>query len=83
MEAIAGGLYSLGYSASDVEQFVLDADWNSLLSDKITWKEIDIFHKDEYPGYPLRLIFNKGEKPSLPSGMIQGLLLFMAKNKII
>ncbi|NJO91471.1 MAG: hypothetical protein HC831_22800 [Chloroflexia bacterium] len=72
MGSIVGGLYSLGYSAKDIEQFVHEADWNALLSDKITWKEIDIFHKDEYPGYPIKLIFNKGEKPSLPSGMIQG-----------
>jgi len=72
MGSIVGGLYALGYSASEIEQFVQAADWDMLLSDRITWRDVGILHKDEYPGYPLKFIFNKGQKPSLPSGMIEG-----------
>ena len=72
MGSIVGGLYALGYSASEIEEFVNNADWTTLLSDKFTWRDVGIFRKDQYPGYPLKFIFNKGQKPSLPSGMIQG-----------
>jgi NTE family protein len=72
MGSIVGGLYSLGYTASEIEQFVLKADWSVLLSDKITWRDVAAFHKDEYPSYSLKFIFNKGHKPGLPSGMIEG-----------
>jgi NTE family protein len=72
MGSIVGGLYSIGYTADEIESLIKKVDWSVLLSDKITWKEVGIFHKDLYPGYPLKFIFNKGQKPSLPSGMIQG-----------
>ncbi len=72
MGSIVAGLYALGYSAEELETLVVAADWNDLLTDKITLKDIPIFNKDDYPGYPLKMEFLKGAKLSLPTGMIKG-----------
>lgn len=71
MGALVAALYSLGYSACQLEEFVIKADWNDLLTDKITLRDIPAFEKNDYPGYPLKMFF-KGAKPTLPSGMIRG-----------
>lgn len=72
MGSIVAALYSLGYSAKQMEELVTEADWDDLLTDKISLRDIPIFEKKDYPGYPLKMFFNNGIKPSLPSGMIQG-----------
>jgi len=72
MGALVGALYSLGYSAEQLEEFVVNADWDDILSDRIPFNKISIFDKDNYPGYPLQLKFNDQLTPSLPSGAIQG-----------
>lgn len=72
MGSIVAGLYALGYSAEELEQLVTEANWNDLLTDKITLRDIPIQEKEDYPGYPLQMSFKKGAKLSLPSGMIEG-----------
>ncbi len=72
MGSIVAGLYSLGYSANQIEEIVVSIDWDNLLSDKIKLREISIIEKHNYPGYPLTITFDKNKKPSLPSGMIDG-----------
>ena len=72
MGAIVGALYSLGYSADQLEEIVVNIDWKDILSDNISIRDIPVFDKNEYPGYPLKMFFNNGMVPSLPSGMIQG-----------
>lgn len=72
MGAIIGGLYALGYSADEIEKMVYEMDWIKMFSDEISYKEIDVFWKQEYPELPLKLTFNLWEMPSLPKGVIQG-----------
>ena len=72
MGSLVAALYSLGYSAEQLETIITNADWNDLLTDKITLRDIPIFEKEDYPGYPLRLSLNDNGKLTLPSGMIKG-----------
>jgi len=72
MGSLVAALYSLGYSANQLDSIVTNADWNDLLTDKITLRDIPIFEKEDYPGYPLKLSLNKDGKLTLPSGMIKG-----------
>jgi len=72
MGSIVGALYSLGYSATQLERIVTETDWEMLFSDKISFRDIPILDKNNYPGYPLKMAFVNGVKPSLPTGMIQG-----------
>ncbi len=72
MGSIVAALYSQGYTASQIEKIVTNMDWDNLLADKIPLKDIMIIEKDNYPGYPLEINFDNQNKPSLPSGMIDG-----------
>jgi NTE family protein len=72
MGALVGALYSLGYSAHQLDSIASYADWNDLLSDKINLKSIPIFKKEDYPGFPFKMHFSNNYKPELPSGMISG-----------
>jgi len=72
MGAIVGGLYALGYSAAEIETITNEMDWIKMFSDEITYREIDVFWKQEYPELPLKLTFNLWEKPTLPKGVVQG-----------
>jgi NTE family protein len=72
MGSIIGALYSLGYSPDEIEKMVLDMDWVNILSDELTYKEIDIFWKQDYPELPLKMAFTFTELPNLPNGIIQG-----------
>jgi NTE family protein len=83
MGSIVAGLYSLGYSADQLETIISEADWNDILSDKITLKDIPIFEKDNYPGYPLQLSINEKGKLSLPSGMIKGQKIHSTLSKLV
>jgi len=72
MGSIVGALYALGYSAHELENIVKGTDWNDVLSDNISIRDIPIFDKKDYPGYPVKMSITHGIKPRLPSGMIQG-----------
>ncbi len=72
MGAIVAALYSMGYTAKQIEDIVISADWDDLLSDDIKLREISILEKNDYPGYPLKIPFSKNDKPTLPSGIIEG-----------
>ncbi|NQU34195.1 MAG: patatin-like phospholipase family protein [Bacteroidetes bacterium] len=51
MGSLVAALYSLGYSADELEVIVFNADWNELLTDNITLRDIPIFEKEDYLGY--------------------------------
>jgi len=72
MGSIVGALYALGYSANELEDIVNHIDWNDVLSDKITIYDIPIFDKNDYPGYPLKMVFDGSIIPKLPSGLNHG-----------
>ncbi|MBP1672340.1 MAG: patatin [Bacteroidetes bacterium] len=72
MGSIIGALYSLGYSPDEIEQLVLNMDWVNILSDELSYKEIDIFWKQDYPELPLKMSFTFTDLPTLPNGLIQG-----------
>ena len=72
MGSIIGALYSLGYSPDEIEKLVVDMDWVNIMSDEMTYKEIDIFWKQDYPELPLKMSLSFTELPTLPNGIIQG-----------
>ena len=72
MGSIIGALYALGYSPDEIEKMVVEMDWVDIMSDELTYKEIDIFWKQDYPELPLKMSLSFSELPSLPNGIIQG-----------
>ena len=70
---IVGGLYSIGYSAQDIEDFTKRQDWNALLTDGVERRYKSRFKQDFEHKYFLKLGINKEDKKlSFPSGLIVG-----------
>lgn len=70
---IVGALYSIGYSAQDIEDFVKEQDWEMLLMDKVPRKLKSPFKQNFEQKYLLQLSLSKNDKKlTLPSGFIRG-----------
>ena len=74
MGSIVGGLYALGYSASEIEHFALQTDWNEVLAPNIPLNYVALEEKHDYGRYLISFPLKDG-KPQLPSGLIEGQLL--------
>ncbi len=71
MGSIIGGLYAIGYSPEELEQITQEADWDRLLSNQISLKEVAYEEKKYYGRYVLDLPI-RNLRPGLPSGLIEG-----------
>ncbi len=70
---IVGALYSIGFSAQDIEDFVREQDWEMLLFDKVPRKLKTPFKQNYEQKYLLEFdLDTKEKKLSLPSGYVQG-----------
>lgn len=59
MGAIVGGLYSIGYTASEIDSMVRVQDWTMLLSDRITRNNLTFPEKENSERYIISLPFGK------------------------
>ncbi|WP_422004608.1 patatin-like phospholipase family protein [Roseivirga pacifica] len=75
MGAVVGALYSLGYSAHEIDSIAKTADWSMLLSNDISFQDVAIEEKDYFGRYILELPM-KGTSPQLPKGIIGGQNLY-------
>ena len=71
MGSIIGGLYSIGYTADEIEQIALSIEWESVLSNEIQLDEITFEEKAYYGRYIAELPLD-GIKIGLPRGLIEG-----------
>jgi NTE family protein len=51
MGSIVGGLYSIGYTADELKDIVLGADWDLLLTNKIPFDKVTFEEKAYYGKY--------------------------------
>jgi NTE family protein len=72
MGGIIGGLYSIGYSANDLQQMALSQNWPELLSDNVSRIDLDQVSRINRQRYVLALPLSDGEKVSMQSGLIKG-----------
>jgi len=71
MGSIVGGLYAAGYSANQIDSIIHTINWEYLLSDAISRRELSITEKHEKDRFKLSFPFSrKGIK--LPEGIIRG-----------
>ena len=72
MGSLVGGIYSIGYNASELETLVKSLNWETILSDDVS--RFDLSQNDQLlkQRYFLSLPFSGENKPSLPQGMIRG-----------
>ncbi|MFC1613698.1 patatin-like phospholipase family protein [Gemmatimonadota bacterium] len=71
MGSIVGALYSIGYDTGMIEQIALEMDWDQLLTDKISMRNISVIEKKEEGRYVGSFPIRKG-KIELPTGLIAG-----------
>ena len=71
MGSIIGGLYSIGYSADELEELVTVVDWDQVLTNIIPMDKVAIEEKGYYGRY-LMNFFMQDKKLSLPKGVIDG-----------
>ncbi len=71
MGSIMGGLYSIGYNATELDSIIRGINWEQMLSDKVPLSAVVPVEKHDYN----RFLFSFGiEKkgPQLPAGLISG-----------
>lgn len=71
MGALVGGLYSMGYSIYDIEEMALTQDWDLVLNDKVSRRDMGNYEKLDSERYVFSLGL-KGREISLPPGLIYG-----------
>lgn len=72
MGAIVGGLYSIGYTPSEIDSIVKAQDWTMLLSDRIERSSQSFPEKELSERYILSLPFGKDKKDRVIKGVIKG-----------
>ncbi len=70
MGAIVGALYSLGYSADEIEAKILAIDWDLILTNQVPLNSIAFEEKEYYNRYMIEFPFSDG-RVRLPNGMIE------------
>lgn len=70
--SIVGGLYSIGYTADDIEKMARQSDWTELLSDYVPRRELDLSSKIEHQRYVFNLPVSEKKLFTLPGGMVNG-----------
>lgn len=71
MGSIVGGLYSIGYSADELEKIVSEVNWDLILTNKIPLDKVTFEEKQFYGRYLIDL-YLKNKQLQFPSGVIEG-----------
>jgi len=71
MGAIIGGLYSLGYSSSDITEMVNQTNWNKILTDQVSMNKIVMEEKPIADRFLIKFPIRNYEF-KLPSGLNEG-----------
>jgi len=71
MGSIVGGLYALGYTSYQLELYVKEANWESLLTDRVLRRHVSIYEKGERKRYWVQIPVT-GRRIELPMGILTG-----------
>lgn len=75
MGSIIAALYASGYSAEQMEEVILEINWDQILSNKVPLNYISYEEKEYYDRYLVGIPINKKLKPELGSGLLHGQML--------
>ncbi|MBC8196550.1 MAG: patatin-like phospholipase family protein [Candidatus Marinimicrobia bacterium] len=79
--AIAGAMYSVGFSGIEIEQMAHNTNWEAMFTDQVPRRNLPYFEKKDYGKYQLEFRLNK-LKPVEPDGFIHGQSALLELNKI-
>ena len=69
MGAIIGGLYAIGYTASELDSLIMAQDWNVVMSDRIPRSSRSFQSKRRQDEYVLRIPFGAGDYSRFSAGI--------------
>ncbi len=72
MGAIVGGLYSVGYSANEIDSLVQAQNWTTLLSDRVDRSSLSFPEKENAERFLVTIPFGLEKKDRNFSGVIKG-----------
>lgn len=72
MGSIVGGLYAIGYSATELDSLVRMQNWPFLLSDKVQRNRLSFSEKESTEKYVLSFSFGKNKESRMPAGFVSG-----------
>lgn len=72
MGSIMGALYSIGYSANEIDSILGNTDLGAILNDDIPLKDIEMNEKHDYKRYLVTFNFSGNLIPKLPTGIVYG-----------
>jgi NTE family protein len=75
MGSIVGGLYSIGYSAQELDSVVKAFDWNAVFADDLPFNQVGYSVKPDYGNYQINLTGNNLKEIGLPLGVVDGQLI--------
>jgi NTE family protein len=81
MGSLIGALYSIGYTADELEQIVSSADWDLLLTNNTPLNQV-AFEEKYYYGRYLLDFYVQNKKLKLPKGIIEGQALMELFSKL-
>jgi NTE family protein len=76
MGSIVGGLYSIGYSAHQLDSLAMVTDWIAAFSDEVSFDKVGINMKEDFRKYQLNFSGNNFKSVKLPLGLVRGQLIF-------
>ena len=76
MGSIIGGLYAVGYTASEIEEFALSVDWASTFSSRSELEDVHIRNRLNYNKHLVEIPF-QDKKIVLSTGAIEGQKLWL------
>jgi len=76
MGGLIGALYAMGWSAEEMEEFVMNVDWIDIFDDKPSRDYLPYLIKRKSGKYQMELDI-EGYSPTLPSGLISGQKIYM------
>ena len=71
MGSIVGGMYALGYTSVQLENYMKETDWEGLLIDRVQRRHVSIYEKGERKRYWLQFPIS-GHRIELPLGILSG-----------
>lgn len=80
--SVVGGMYAIGYSPAEIEEFALTTDWAHIFSNTPERSTMFLGQKSENNRHLISIRFD-GFKPYIPQAISQGQQLFSAFNSMV
>ncbi|WP_319370380.1 patatin-like phospholipase family protein [uncultured Ilyobacter sp.] len=83
MGAVIGALYSVGYSPAEIEDVMIETDWDGILKDVPDRLDVPLEDKIGKAKYPASIAFDKELNIYFPRGLKQGQKIYLRLKELL